>query len=124
MTTNDPVYQKAYHAEWYEANKETRRASVNTRIKKLRKENQDRIIEYLRSHPCVDCGETDIVVLEFDHVRGVKKEAVGIMARSYTWAAVAEEISKCEVRCANDHARKTAIAQKNFKLNAGVSFNR
>jgi len=71
------------------------------------------IAEYLRQHPCVDCGEDDIVVLEFDHVRGKKRGAISVLKR-YSLKAVKEEIEKCEVRCANCHRRKTAM-QFNWK---------
>lgn len=64
------------------------------------------IHEYLSTHPCVDCGESDPIVLEFDHVRGVKKEKVSHRAR-ISLQAVKEEIAKCDVRCANCHRRKT-----------------
>jgi hypothetical protein len=62
---------------------------------------------YLETHPCVDCGESDPVVLEFDHVRGVKENNVTTMCRSFGNAKILKEIAKCEVRCANCHRRKT-----------------
>jgi hypothetical protein len=65
------------------------------------------IVDYLSTHPCVDCGEADLVCLEFDHVRGRKEQSIGRMLGNYPWAAIEAEIAKCEVRCANCHRRRT-----------------
>lgn len=63
----------------------------------------------MKSNPCVDCGENDILVLEFDHVRGEKKFNISTrIATSTRWETIKSEIDKCEVRCANCHRRKTA----------------
>lgn len=79
------------------------------RNQEVRKEVHRFLFEYLSKHPCVDCGEKDIVVLQFDHVKGEKREAVSILvARRHTVNVVKKEIEKCEVRCANCHFRKTA----------------
>jgi hypothetical protein len=67
---------------------------------------------YLLEHPCVDCGEGDPVVLDFDHVRGVKigdVKRMATQARSLTM--ITAEVEKCDVRCANCHRRKTAREQ-------------
>ena len=50
-----------------------------------------------------------MLVLEFDHVRGTKVEALSRMLPkpSYSVADVAEEISKCEVRCVTCHRIQT-----------------
>lgn len=65
--------------------------------------------EYLRLNPCVDCGQTDIRVLEFDHRDPARKVAnVGRMARSgVSVEAVIREVAKCDVRCANCHRIRT-----------------
>lgn len=87
------------------------RASAFTREK--RDDNRSKVVEYLEQHPCVDCGEDDPIVLQFDHVSGNKKESVSRLAAcSYSWKTVEKEIFKCDVRCANCHMRKTA---KQFK---------
>jgi hypothetical protein len=64
---------------------------------------------YLKHHPCVDCGESDPVVLEFDHVRGEKSNDVSVLiSRGKPLDVIQNEIEKCEVRCGNCHRRKTA----------------
>jgi len=69
----------------------------------------EKLFEYLEQHPCVDCGESDPVVLEFDHVRGEKSYNVSSMGwLMLSWNSLLKEIEKCDVRCANCHRRKTA----------------
>ena len=42
-------------------------AGVARRNKAYRQQTRERLAAYLAEHPCVDCGETDIRCLEFDH---------------------------------------------------------
>lgn len=70
---------------------------------------QDKLFEYLREHPCVDCGESDIIVLQFDHTnRDSKSSAIASMINNRSWETIQLEIKKCQVRCANCHTRVTA----------------
>ena len=69
-------------------------------------DNQAYIMAYLKEHPCIDCGEPDIIVLEFDHMRGTKVAEVPRMVVNDP-AELKAEIAKCDVRCANCHRRKT-----------------
>ena len=96
---------KAAH---YRRNLEAQKIRLLRNTAQRRLETQSRIIHYLSTHPCVDCGERDIVVLEFDHVRGTKLGNVSAYANGgRSWPRVEAEIHKCEVRCANCHRRKT-----------------
>jgi hypothetical protein len=80
------------------------------RFKKAQKTaNRRLLLDYFSTHPCVDCGETDPVVLQFDHVRGEKRGNVASLLNDCRrWEVVFAEIEKCDVRCANCHFRKTA----------------
>lgn len=70
--------------------------------------NQEKVLAYLQSHPCVDCGTTDVRVLEFDHIDPTSKK-FEISAKYWTlsWSNLLVEIEKCEVRCANCHRIRT-----------------
>ena len=72
---------KVHINRWYQRNKETHK--VNTRENKARRrdEAQSFVYDHLSTHPCVDCGETDPIVLEFDHVRGRKKGTISNMVQ-------------------------------------------
>lgn len=83
-------------------------AKARKRNKVVALEQKAKLYEYLIAHPCVDCGESDPVCLEFDHIRGLKIKCISEMIGTYAWDAIEYEISKCEVRCANCHRKKTA----------------
>jgi len=64
---------------------------------------------YLKKHQCVDCGEKDPVVLEFDHFKNKLIEVSKLVGNVSPFKKMGDEIDKCEIRCANCHRRKTAI---------------
>lgn len=90
--------------------------------RRRRKARQIWLLEYLRQHPCVDCGETDPVVLDFDHVKGRKDFHIS-RALSLGWAieTIEKEMEKCVVRCSNCHRRVTARRQNwtRYRLSQG-----
>jgi hypothetical protein len=100
-------YCRDCFSQWHQRNKAVHNAQIHARNKRVAKDLQDRLLAYLRKHPCVDCGEEDLVVLEFDHLRD-KTHNVAYLIRCGSWPRVLEEIAKCEVVCANCHRRRTA----------------
>ncbi|HZT43346.1 MAG TPA: hypothetical protein VFA07_14350 [Chthonomonadaceae bacterium] len=100
---------KQIQHDWYERHKANHAAHVKQQRKMRAEELITNIIAYLKSHPCVDCGEDNPIVLEFDHVRGTKKLTIGSsIGYGYSWSTILEEIEKCEVRCVKCHRIKTA----------------
>lgn len=70
--------------------------------------NKRSLRAYLLKNPCVDCGQTDIRVLEFDHVHGNKSASItNLLKNAAPWSSIEAEIAKCEVRCVNCHRIKT-----------------
>jgi hypothetical protein len=96
-----------YGREYYRTKRDVQKARLLRSVPATRAENRRRIIEYLATHPCVDCGEADIVVLEFDHLGDKVADVSAYASGGRTWARILAEIEKCEVRCANCHRRKT-----------------
>lgn len=100
--------QSVQRKKWYQENKETHLANVREYKKKAIQVAQQYVWDYLSTHPCIDCGESNPVVLEFDHVRGRKKMAISnLVKEGYAVSTIQRAIAKCVVRCANCHRKKT-----------------
>jgi hypothetical protein len=99
--------RSAYGREHYLANRARYIRNAAANRKKVRLERTLYLIEYFKEHPCIDCGERDPIVLEFDHV-GEKSFDVGQGLPERNWQSILDEIAKCEVVCANCHRRRTA----------------
>lgn len=100
---------QAKFKEYYNANKDHHRSVVMANTAKRVALLREFVVAYLSTHPCVDCGLTDIRVLEFDHLPEFKKvtEVSRLIVGGYSLDVVQSEIAKCEVRCRNCHTIKT-----------------
>lgn len=100
---------RKYMRAHYQRNRESYISRATARKGRQKKHLRAYVLQHLRSHPCADCGESDIVVLQFDHVRGVKVKEISRMVQAeVALEKLKEEIAKCEVVCANCHTRRTA----------------
>lgn len=108
--------QSQYGKRHYETYRSAYIQKARIRNAAQSKTNGEFLIEYLSNHPCVDCGEDDIVVLEFDHQRD-KLLNVSVLSREgYSLTKLKQEIAKCEVVCANCHRRRTARQFGSYRL--------
>lgn len=79
--------------------------------------NREYTFNYLNEHPCVDCGESRILALDFDHVRGLKEYDICEMVRyGMSLKRIKNEVSKCQLPTAKavglllDNASSAAIS--------------
>jgi hypothetical protein len=93
----------------YGANREYYLAKARRRTERVVQETRAWLLTYFREHPCVDCGNDDVRVLEFDHRDGATKlRAIAVLAgQGFGLARVKAEIEQCDVRCANCHRIRT-----------------
>lgn len=100
--------QRAYDADFYRRNRDKYLGPSKDRAREARRNNKQFLLEYLSSHPCVDCGNADIRVLQFDHREAVNGKRVRVTNFLNSRRLMTEEIAKCDVRCANCHMIRTA----------------
>lgn len=104
MGTNSKEYNRNYHLKRSSESKAHKLVMQRARINRLRAE----IREYLLKHPCMDCAESDPIVLDFDHVSDNKTmEISNAMRHGWAISKIMDEIKKCEVVCSNCHRRRT-----------------
>lgn len=81
--------------------------SEHREYQRLFRDRHRAILLEAKASGCVDCGEMDPVVLDFDHIGG-KTFNVARMSGRTSYEALRAEIAKCEIRCANCHRKMTA----------------
>lgn len=106
-----PECKREYDREYWAKTKYFRNERKKINTKRILERNREYIIAYLKLHPCIDCKEKDIEVLEFDHQRDKLFNVAEF--RGHSIENLQKEIDKCVVVCANCHRRRT---NKQFKL--------
>ena len=99
---------------WYNDNKDSHIQNVMSKKVYSRQLARVFVWEYLSTHPCVICGESDPVVLEFDHIKGKSADVSRLVADGASPKRLQQEISLCQVLCSNCHRRKTAKERQWF----------
>lgn len=110
---------------YYSSDKQQENAKISRRknlhIKKNNRKkgverNRKYVDDFLKDKSCVDCGNTDVRVLEFDHVRGIKLGHISHGIRNaWNLEKLKEEIDKCEIRCCNCHRIVTIERRQELK---------
>jgi hypothetical protein len=102
--------------QYFRARGDFHRAQSARARTKRRRAGRAFVDEYLSARQCVDCGEPDALVLEFDHLQ-VKNANVGsLLAEAWSVARLEQEIALCEVVCVNCHRRRTARRGTSWRL--------
>jgi hypothetical protein len=102
-------------ANWYEKNKEYQKENARTHRIGYRQAAKEYIWDYLMTHPCSKCGETDPHALEFHHVGEKTIEVSRLIGRGANLDSLIAEISQCIVLCANCHRKLTGKEQGWFR---------
>ena len=83
-------------------------------VSRTRSRERRKLLNSLKDKPCTDCGiKYNPWVMQFDHVRGVKKAHVNTLL-TRKLSILMEEIAKCELVCSNCHAERTHSRGQNY----------
>lgn len=105
------------YREYFRERGALHRRQTATAQRRRRQEARKLVDEHLQTHPCADCGEADVAVLEFDHV-GPKRGNISWLALDgLSVRALRAEIEVCEVVCVNCHRRRTLKRAGSWRLN-------
>ena len=121
MPRKDPdarrEYNRGYQRIWYLRNQQLQ----ISRVRVSRGKRRDRLGEWInefKRKPCADCGGNfPPFLMDFDHVTGEKLDDIcGMRMRTVSREAIAAEIAKCEVVCANCHRMRTHLRRLGIEI--------
>jgi hypothetical protein len=101
---------REHQRRWRSANGDLHRERLRVSRNKRNDASARFVFDFLMEHPCVGCGESDPIVLQFDHRDPTTKaNAISNMVNlGCSEQQLKEEMDKCDVLCANCHTRRTA----------------
>ena len=74
------------------------------------------VFNYLKKNPCIDCGEANVLALEFDHVHSKKFDVGTALNSNISLELLRKEIKKCVVRCSSCHRIKTHLEINSWRF--------
>lgn len=103
--TGGSQWKNAKGKKHYELN---RQKYIDGMMRRKRR-NQLFVLEYRKTQKCIDCGNPDFRVLDFDHLGNKRGNVCKLVQNGVSIETLKAEIAKCVVRCANCHRVKTYI---------------
>lgn len=79
---------------------------LKVQIAEERRRRADEYRDLKKTLVCVDCGNSDYRVLDFDHLSD-KLVTISQVAREWSMKRLMTEINKCDVVCSNCHRIRT-----------------
>jgi len=100
-------HRREWHKKYYKKNQEKIKTRNAVHTQRSRDRNRAYLIDFLRTQSCVDCGNKDIEVLQFDHRDRELKTKMVYQFLNASIERMQEEIDKCDIRCANCHMKRS-----------------
>jgi hypothetical protein len=108
----------SYQKDWYKRNAENHKVNVRKNKRKYVNQNRRHILKHLQENPCIDCGEDNIIVLDFDHIdpSTKRKNVTTLVNEGYSLDRVISEMLLCVVRCKKCHVIRHAVENGSYRL--------
>jgi Homeodomain-like domain len=103
-------------AEYFRKRGQLHREQSREAQVRRRQRAQEFILGYLQHFSCLDCGQADPAVLEFDHVGPKRGNVSWLAVDGLSVKALRKEMAECEVVCANCHRWRTARRCGSWRL--------
>lgn len=91
-------------------------------VYKRREVRYKMIFDFLSNNPCIDCGESDPLMLSFDHISDKSADVCRMVSNGGKIEAINAEMDKCVVRCHNCHAKRTTLSKMSIKAKCYVEY--
>ena len=95
-------YQREYHKKWYAANRNKQLDRQNERKREIR----EWYAGYKLTLKCSRCSENHPATLDFHHKSHKNSEVSVLVSQGAAKETILNEISLCEVLCANCHRKE------------------